>query len=79
MTHLVIDPTEPLRRPKTLESAHRVSSLLDASIVLLQMILEILVGTMRDLCSQLRFYGSGIGIVSIGGDPGRYSFRDDAG
>ena len=38
IAHFIVDPTEPLNRHETFESAHRVSPLLDPSMVLFQVI-----------------------------------------
>jgi len=47
-------------------SSHRPRPLLDASIVLLQMLVQGAVGTMTHLFLQRRFNRIGIGVVPIG-------------
>src|SRR5262249_18334086 len=79
MAYLFIDPTKPFCRHKTLEATHWVSPLLDASMVLLQMIIQVAVRAMGDCLAQLRLDGSRIGIVPIGGDPVRHHLGDGPG
>ena len=59
-------PTKASGRLDTFESAHRPRALLDASMVLLQVIIQVAVGAMTHRLPQLSFNGSGVGVMSIG-------------
>jgi hypothetical protein len=70
-----MDPAEACGRVNTLESAHRPRPLFDASMVLLQMIIQVAVGAMTHLFPQLRFDRAGIGVMPVG----RNALRDTFG
>jgi len=79
MAYLFIRSTEPLGRHEIFESTHRVSPLLYPSMVLLQMIIEVPVGAMRDPFSQFSLNGPGVGVMPISGNPGWYSVTNGPG
>src|SRR5262249_4327365 len=65
-------PTKASGRLDPFEAAHRPRALFDASMVLLQVIIQVAVGAMTHRLPQLSFDGSGVGVMSIG----RNAFRD---
>ena len=69
ITQFIVASTEPGRRSWALEPTHRLVSTLDASVILLQSIVEIPAGAMFHLCTQRRPDRTGIAVVAIGGDP----------
>src|SRR5215813_1116485 len=78
VAYLLIDPAEPLRRRKALEATHRVSPLLDAAMILLQVIIQVAIRAMDDSLSQLGLDSAGIGSMPIGGYTIRHYLNDDA-
>jgi hypothetical protein len=73
--HFILHPATTRRRLDTFASPHGAWALFDASMSLVQMILQVAVRPMTPPFSQFRFEGSGIGIMSVG----RHAFRDTAG
>ena len=73
-----MDTAKAFRRLDTLKSSHWARPLLDSSVVLLQMIIEVAVGAMEYCVPQLRFDGSGIGIMAISGNALRTTISDRA-
>src|SRR5262245_25974043 len=67
-----------LGRLHTLEAPHRLDPLFDASMVLLQMVVQVEVGAMAHLFSERGFDGTGTGVVSVTGDPLRDPTGDGA-
>jgi hypothetical protein len=73
-----VDPAEALGRLDALKASHGMDPLFDASMVLFQMIIEVTVGAMEYCVPQLRFDGSGIGIMAISGNALRNTISDCA-
>src|SRR5262245_47158575 len=62
-------PAKPLRRLDTLKAAHGTYTLINASMVLLQLISQVAVGAMAYPLPQFGFDGSWIGVMASGGHP----------
>src|SRR5215471_6226577 len=73
-----MDAAKAFCRLHTLEASHRPDPLFDASMVLLQMIVQVPVGAMTYLTPERGFDGTGISAVSITGDALRDTTRDGA-
>src|SRR5262249_2731744 len=71
-------PAKPCSRRHTLKAPHRPDPLLDASMVLFQMIIQIAVRAMPHGLSQRSFDSPGIGAMSITGDALRDATGDRA-
>src|SRR5215471_16084439 len=69
---------KPCGRLDTLKAPQRLDSLLDASMVLFQMIIQIPVRAMTDLFPEHDCDGAGISGMSITGDPLRDTTSDGA-
>src|SRR5262249_2317016 len=78
-TRFSIDPAEACRRHKSLEAAHRVSPLLDASMILLQVIIQMAIGTMDDSFPQRSFNGPRVPAMAVSRDPSRNTVCDRTG
>jgi len=66
LAHFIEGAAEARCRGHASEPTHGVITLFDATVVLLQSIIEVPVGPMRDLTAQGLAYGSWIGIMAIG-------------
>lgn len=63
---LVVRTAEPESRLETTEPAHRVIALLHSSVVLLDAVIKILVGSVLHSTPQYPAYGPRVGILPIG-------------
>src|SRR5205814_4519510 len=63
---LIIRTAQPCRRLETSKAPHRVISLLDASVILLKPVVQVLVCPMFNFTSKYPAYGSRIGIMPVG-------------
>ena len=75
VAELVVASTEALRRREALEAAHASDPPLDAAVVLLQTVVLVGAGAMRDALAQRRADRPRVGAVPVRGDP----VRDPAG
>src|SRR5512144_996210 len=75
VAHLVVGAAEPLRRRHALEAAPRPVSALDAAMILLEMIVEIMAGPVGDPVTEFSRDGAGVGRMAIG----RHPLRGDHG
>lgn len=72
---LVIASTEPIGRPEILEAPHTSDPAFHAAVILLQPVVLVGAGSMRDMPAQRRADGAWVGTVPVRGD----AIRDYAG
>jgi hypothetical protein len=70
-TDLIEQATEARSRAAMSEPAHRSIPLLDAAMILLQMVIQVAIGPVDDLLPEHCADRSWIGVMPIGRDPGR--------
>jgi hypothetical protein len=69
VAQLIMSSTEPSRRSRALEPAHRPVSALDAAVILLDPVIHVLTGPVPNLPSQLGPDRAGIAVVAVRRDP----------
>src|SRR3954468_18871001 len=69
VAQFIVASTEPLSRSWALEPTHRLVSTFDATVILLQSIVEVAAGAMLHAFTQLRPDRAGIAVVAIRGHP----------
>jgi hypothetical protein len=67
-THLVEQAAEARSRGAMFESAHRPIPLFDASMILLQVVIQVAIRAMLYVIPENITNGAGVGIMAIGGD-----------
>ena len=71
IAEFIVASTEPCRGPGTLESAHGLVSAFDATVILLQSVVEIAARAMAYVTAQFSSDRPRIAVVSVGRDAGR--------
>ena len=69
LAHFIEGPTEACCRGQTSEPAHRVVALFDATMILLQSVVEIAVASMNDLTAKGLADCTRVGVMSVGCHP----------
>ena len=71
IAEFIVASTEPGRRPGTLEPAHGLVSAFDATVILLQPVVEIAARAMAYVSAQFSSDRPRVAVVSVGRDAGR--------
>ena len=79
VTQFIVASTEPLRRSWALEPTHRLVSTFDATVILLQSIVEIAAGAVLHAFTQRRPDRTRVAVVAIRGHPVRGNVGDGLG
>ena len=79
VAQFIVASTEPVSRSRALEPTHRLVSTFDATVILLQSIVEIAAGAMAHRLAQHRADRTGVAVVAIRGHPVRGDVGDRLG
>ena len=79
VAQFIVAATEPVSRSWALEPTHRLVATFDATVILLQSIVEIAAGAMAHRLAQRRADRTGVAVVAIRGHPVRAEVGDGLG